>query len=45
MVPKSAVEEDIRQYFKKFGDVTSVKLLRNKDTNESKGIGYVTYAR
>ncbi|XP_065216135.1 RNA-binding protein 45-like [Planococcus citri] len=45
MVPKSAAEDDIRQHFTKFGDVTTVKLLRHKDTNESRGIGYVTYAR
>lgn len=45
MVPKSATESDVKLHFSKFGDVQTVKLLRNKETKESKGIGYVTYSK
>ena len=44
-VPKTASESDIKLYFSKFGDVQGVKLLRYKDSNESKGCGFVTFSK
>ena len=37
-------EDDLRQAFEAFGQVVSVKLLRNRATGESNGIGFVGMA-
>jgi RNA recognition motif-containing protein len=37
-------ENDLRQAFEAFGQVVSVKLLRNRVTGESNGIGFVGMA-
>jgi len=37
-------EDDLRQAFEAFGQVISVKLLRNRATGESNGIGFVGMA-
>ena len=34
-------EDDLRQAFEAFGQVISVKILRNRATGESNGIGFV----
>ncbi|MFC1794185.1 RNA recognition motif domain-containing protein [Planctomycetota bacterium] len=34
-------EDDLRQTFEAFGQVISVKILRNRATGESNGIGFV----
>jgi RNA recognition motif-containing protein len=34
-------EEDLREAFKRFGDVTSVTVVRNSYTRESRGFGFV----
>ena len=34
-------EDDLRQTFEAFGQVISVKILRNRVTGESNGIGFV----
>jgi len=34
-------EDDLRQAFEAFGQVISVKILRNRVTGESNGIGFV----
>lgn len=37
-------EDDLRKAFEAFGQVVSVKLLRNRATGESNGIGFVGMA-
>ena len=34
-------EEDLRQAFEAFGEVESVKIIKDKYTNRSKGFGFV----
>jgi RNA recognition motif-containing protein len=34
-------EEDLRQAFETFGEVESVKIIKDKYTNRSKGFGFV----
>lgn len=38
-------EKDIRKGFSDFGEIEDIRLIRDKDTNESKGFAYVKYAR
>lgn len=42
-VPKQATESDIRRHFSEFGRIDSVRLQRDKLTEESKGFAYVQY--
>jgi RNA recognition motif-containing protein len=41
----SIAEADIRTAFEAFGEVTEVKLMRHRDTGESRGFGFVNMAR
>jgi RNA recognition motif-containing protein len=34
-------EEDLKQAFEPFGEVESVKIIKDKYTNRSKGFGFV----
>jgi len=34
-------EEDLKQAFETFGEVESVKIIKDKYTNRSKGFGFV----
>ena len=34
-------EEDLKQAFEAFGEVESVKIIKDKYTNRSKGFGFV----
>ncbi|HEA68086.1 hypothetical protein LCGC14_1865870 [marine sediment metagenome] len=34
-------EEDLKQAFETFGEVESVKIIKDKSTNRSKGFGFV----
>ncbi|MFP4619899.1 MAG: RNA recognition motif domain-containing protein [Bacteroidales bacterium] len=34
-------EDKLRRIFEKYGEVSSVKLIRDKDTGESKGYGFI----
>lgn len=34
-------EEDLRQLFGNFGEVTSAKIITNRDTGQSRGFGFV----
>ena len=36
-----ATEEDLRQAFETFGEVESVKIIKDKYTNRSKGFGFI----
>ena len=40
-LPREATEEDLRQAFEAFGQVTSVKIITDKYTGESRGFGFV----
>ena len=36
-----ATEEEIRKAFEAFGEVTSVNIIKDRDTGQSKGFGFV----
>jgi len=40
----SAVEEDLESFFGTAGTVTEAKLIRDRDTNKSRGFAFVTFA-
>jgi RNA recognition motif-containing protein len=39
-----AAEDDLRQAFEAFGEVVNVNIIKNKDTGESRGFGFVEMA-
>ena len=39
-----ASEEDLKEIFSKYGEVTSCKILKDKETKKSKGVGFVNFA-
>jgi RNA recognition motif-containing protein len=41
----SLVEDDLRQIFSNYGEVSSVKVLRDRETGKSRGIGFVEMRR
>lgn len=41
---KGAVEDDLIKVFGKFGEIRSVKLVRNPTTNQSRGYAFIQYA-
>ncbi|KAK1420340.1 hypothetical protein QVD17_21855 [Tagetes erecta] len=43
-LPYTATEDDLREHFSKFGNVSQVHLVVDRDTKRSKGIAYVLYA-
>lgn len=36
-------EEDIRNYFKQFGQVRSVSIVMDKDSGKKRGFGFVEF--
>ena len=40
-LPREATEDDLRQAFEAFGQVTSVKIIKDKYTGDSRGFGFV----
>ncbi len=40
----SMEEQELEQIFVKYGQVTSVKIIRDRETNRSKGFGFVEMA-
>ncbi|RZC62338.1 hypothetical protein C5167_024086 [Papaver somniferum] len=42
-LPYTASEEDLTEIFSKFGDISEVHLVVDRDTKRSKGIAYVLY--
>ncbi|KAI3887283.1 hypothetical protein MKW98_031235 [Papaver atlanticum] len=42
-LPYTASEEDLAEIFGKFGDISEVHLVVDRDSNRSKGIAYVLY--
>lgn len=43
-LPKKATEQSLKDYFSKFGALTECKIVLDKDTQQSKGFGFVTFA-
>ncbi|XP_006446262.2 LOW QUALITY PROTEIN: multiple RNA-binding domain-containing protein 1 [Citrus clementina] len=43
-LPYTATEDELREHFSKFGNVSEVHIVVDKDTKRSKGIAYVLYA-
>ncbi|EOA16005.1 hypothetical protein CARUB_v10004134mg [Capsella rubella] len=42
-LPYTATEEDLMEHFSKFGDISEVHLVLDKETKRSKGIAYILY--
>ncbi|KAI3743996.1 hypothetical protein L1987_57068 [Smallanthus sonchifolius] len=42
-LPRDVVEEDLSELCEPFGEVVEVRLVRNKETNESKGFAFVAF--
>ena len=42
-VPKSMEEDDLKPFFEKYGTLSSVKILRDRDTKNHKGCAFVTF--
>ncbi|MDH5468658.1 MAG: RNA-binding protein [Candidatus Aminicenantes bacterium] len=40
-LPREATEEDLRQAFEAFGQVTSIKIITDKFTGDPRGFGFV----
>lgn len=36
-------DEDLEKAFAEFGEVTSARIIRDRETNRSKGFGFVEY--
>ncbi|CAG9858781.1 unnamed protein product [Phyllotreta striolata] len=43
MVSKTTDENELYDYFKQFGNLAYISILKNKETKESKGFAYVKY--
>jgi RNA recognition motif-containing protein len=42
-LPYRVTEDDLLDYFSRFGDIQSVRIIRNFKTGRSKGYAFVTY--
>lgn len=45
VIPKSFDEEDLKNKFSEFGPIEYVSVVKDKQTNESRGFGYVKFFR
>ena len=45
IIPKSYSEDDLRNKFLEFGPIEYVNIIKDKRTDESKGLGYVKFFR
>ncbi len=43
-LPWSATEEEVRDLFSQYGDVSSVKLVSDRETGRARGFGFVEMA-
>lgn len=43
-IPFKASEDELRELFQQHGDVTSVKIILDKETNRSRGFGFIEMA-
>lgn len=44
-LPKTATEQDITKDFSKYGNVEKVTIVKDRNTNEVKGFGYVKFSK
>lgn len=44
-LPRQASEDDLRQAFQAFGEVTAVNIIKDKFSGESRGFGFVEMAK
>jgi cold-inducible RNA-binding protein len=42
-LPYTTTDDDLKDLFKSYGDVTSAKVIFDRDTNRSKGFGFVEF--
>lgn len=42
-IPQSLSDESFRSFFSRFGDLKSCNLMRDKETGNARGFGFVTY--
>lgn len=42
-IPQDSSEEDLRSFCESIGEVTEVRVMRSKESNENKGFAFVTY--
>jgi RNA recognition motif-containing protein len=40
-LPREATEDDLKEAFEAFGEVTSAKIIKDKFTGDSRGFGFV----
>ena len=40
-LPFKTTEDEVTEFFKKFGDVTSVVLIKDRETGKPRGFGFV----
>ncbi|CAM9283702.1 unnamed protein product [Lampetra planeri] len=45
MIPKTYAEEDLRENFQEYGDIEYCSILKDKNTKDSKGFGYVRFLK
>lgn len=43
-LPYSVTDQELEDMFKQFGEVSSAKVIFDRDTNRSKGFGFVEFA-
>lgn len=43
-INRQTTEEGLREYFSKFGEVSDCVLMKDKETQQSRGFGFVTYS-
>lgn len=43
-LPYSITEDEVKELFEAFGEVLSAKIIIDRDTNRSKGFGFVSMA-
>jgi RNA recognition motif-containing protein len=42
-IESSVTSEELREYFQKYGNVKECVVLKNMNTNQSRGFGFVTF--
>lgn len=42
-LPYRTTEEEMKEFFGEAGTVTDVRIIRDKETNRSKGFGFVSF--
>lgn len=45
VVPKTMSDEELYEEFKKFGHIYYARIVRDRNTKESKGVAYVKFSK